>query len=82
MNDKAKAALAAYREATKGQPRAKGPSKKRAIWAMCRDCIYDPMGGGSWRQQVDACTSPECPLYQVRPRSTAREVVQKEAVQP
>ena len=73
MNDKARAALASYRESTKGQPRPKRPSLKRAIWAMCKDCIFDPMGGGSWRQQVERCTSPECPLYEVRPRSASTD---------
>lgn len=45
-------------------------SLRAAINAKCRECIYDPIGSrGAWRQQVDACTSYGCPLYQVRPRS-------------
>jgi len=41
------------------------------INAKCAECIYDPInGGGSWRQQVRDCTSPECPLFSVRPLST------------
>jgi hypothetical protein len=36
---------------------------------MCKDCIYDPVAGGNWRQQVSACTSPECPLFAFRPVS-------------
>jgi hypothetical protein len=44
------------------------PSMRKAINAMCRDCVYDPMSGdGNWRQRVERCTSPECPLYELRP---------------
>ena len=44
-------------------------SLRSAIDAMCRHCIYDPKSPRSWRQQVDACTAPNCPLFCVRPRS-------------
>jgi hypothetical protein len=45
-------------------------SLRKAINAKCRECIYDPNGGGgTWRQQVEACSSPSCPLYVVRPIS-------------
>ena len=38
------------------------------INAKCIECIFDPIGGGgSWRQQVEACTSKTCPLYTIRP---------------
>ena len=47
-------------------------SLRAAINAMCKACIYDPIGGrGTWRQQVEACTAPRCPLYAVRPKSAA-----------
>ncbi len=50
--------------------RGKTPKLRARINAMCKDCIYDPHGGtGTWRQQVEACTSPACPLYPVRPIS-------------
>jgi hypothetical protein len=40
------------------------------INAKCIECIFDPQGGGgSWRQQVAACTSKTCPLYEVRAKS-------------
>lgn len=40
------------------------------INAKCIDCIYDGVCGvGTWRQQVEACTSLNCPLYPVRPMS-------------
>jgi hypothetical protein len=46
------------------------PSMRRAINAKCRECIYDPVGGtGTWRAQVEACTSYSCPLYPLRPTS-------------
>ena len=45
------------------------PSMRRAINAMCKDCIFDPMGGGNWRQQVSACSTPSCPLFELRPLS-------------
>ena len=55
----------------KVQP-GKGPRRikklRPAINAMCKHCIFDPHGGGgSWREQVEACTSPGCPLFTVRP---------------
>lgn len=42
-------------------------SLRAVIDAKCKECIYDPgSGGGGWREQVGACTSPLCPLYPVR----------------
>jgi hypothetical protein len=39
-------------------------SLRKAINAKCKECIYDPIGGnGTWRQQVEQCTSFNCPLY-------------------
>ena len=47
-----------------------GYSLRDAINDKCRDCIYDPIaGGGTWRQQVESCTSGNCPLFDVRPIS-------------
>lgn len=49
------------------------PSLRRAIDAKCKSCIYDPRsGGGTWRQQVAACTSSNCPLHPVRPETEAK----------
>ena len=44
-------------------------SLRKAINDKCKECIYDPYakGLGSWRQQVKDCTSPDCPLFRVRP---------------
>lgn len=51
------------------QPRKRPGSRKSAIDAFCRYCLYDPGAAGTWRQQVDACTALDCPLYSFRPRS-------------
>ena len=45
----------------------KGKSLRKAINNKCKDCIYDPLAGGSWLKQVELCTSTNCPLYDVRP---------------
>lgn len=43
-------------------------SLRSAVNAMCKSCIYDPgSGNGAWRQQVQACSSSNCPLHSVRP---------------
>ena len=47
-------------------------SLRGSINAKCKQCIYDPHSGlGAWRQQVDGCTVTLCPLWNVRPRSSA-----------
>ena len=54
----------------------KGPgiSLRATINAKCRECIYDPFASeGNWRQQVQACTSYNCPLYPVRPVSKPKK---------
>lgn len=38
-----------------------------AINAKCRECIYDPLSRGTWREQVKECSSSSCPLYPLRP---------------
>ena len=49
---------------------ASKPGLRGKINAKCVECIFDPIGGGgTWRQQVEACTSMTCPLWVVRPRS-------------
>lgn len=41
------------------------------INAFCISCIYEEGGGGgNWREQVEACTAPKCPLFPVRPVSS------------
>lgn len=46
------------------------PGLRGKVNAKCIECIFDPEGGGgTWRQQVAACTAPSCPLYSIRPMS-------------
>lgn len=43
-------------------------SLRKSIDAKCKECIYCPLQRGTWRQQVEACTSVSCPLHSVRPK--------------
>ena len=43
------------------------PSLRKCINDNCKDCIYDPTEKGSWRKQVEECTTYSCKLYPVRP---------------
>ena len=58
----------------------KRPSMRGAINAMCKTCIYDPKaaGCGTWRQQVEACTSPNCPLFPLRPTSKGEKGIDQQ----
>lgn len=40
---------------------------RSCIDAKCKECIYDALAPGTWREQVAACTSGNCPLFDVRP---------------
>lgn len=48
-------------------------SMRAAINAFCKGCIYDQTQAGTWRQQVEACTSIRCALYPFRPVSATTE---------
>lgn len=48
-------------------------SLRKAIDAKCKECIYDPSQNGTWRQQVQACTSSGCPLFRDRPLPIAKD---------
>jgi hypothetical protein len=50
-------------------------SRAAAINAFCKGCIYDKYQPGNWRQQVEACTSKACPLYEFRPVSSAGDEI-------
>lgn len=43
------------------------PSFRNAINAKCKDCVYDKVERGTWREQVADCGAHTCPLYSVRP---------------
>ena len=50
----------------------KKPNSLRAcIDQNCRDCCYDSLDKGTWRQQVEACEIASCALWNVRPKSKA-----------
>ena len=42
---------------------------RKAVDDYCKGCTYDPLAGGTWRQQVTLCPSKECNLYPIRPVS-------------
>ena len=48
------------------------PGLRSRIDAACVSCGYDEFAKGSWRKQAEECVVPSCPLFDVRPRSTAR----------
>lgn len=53
-------------------------SRTKAINDKCKDCIYDPAVGGTWREQVEACTSQKsCALWPFRPVTTASIAVNR-----
>jgi hypothetical protein len=47
-------------------------SLRLAINAQCYECIYDKSDVGTWRQQVEACPSINCPLYCQRPKAISK----------
>lgn len=58
----------AYRNGTGAKP-----GFRARINLQCKDCLYDDRaaGLGAWRQQVEACEDDRCPLWPLRPTSTA-----------
>jgi hypothetical protein len=47
-------------------------SRTKAINEKCKDCIYDPKVQGTWREQVELCTSEKsCALWPYRPVTMA-----------
>ena len=51
-------------------------TRQQAINAKCKECIYDPLAGGTWRMQTGACEITDCALWPYRPRSRSAQVVQ------
>ena len=45
-------------------------SLRRRINQNCRDCIYDEMAMGTWRQQMTLCTVNSCAFHEIRPKTT------------
>jgi len=46
-------------------------SLKKCIEQKCKDCTYDQLAPGTWREQVELCTVRACALWPVRPMSIA-----------
>jgi len=42
-------------------------TRAKAIAAKCKECIYDELDEGTWRQQVKACDIESCALHRYRP---------------
>lgn len=42
---------------------------KKHIEDKCRQCAYDPQDRGTWREQVERCSTKSCALWVVRPVS-------------
>jgi hypothetical protein len=48
----------------------KGHSLRAAVDQHCKQCIYDNLCPGTWRQQVALCNVKGCALWEVRPKTT------------
>lgn len=46
---------------------------RQAINDKCKDCNYDPLDKGTWRQQVESCTFKGCPLWEYRPKTIKKQ---------
>jgi len=46
-------------------------SLKHAIREYCKSCTYDSTQPGTYLQQIEACTTVSCKLYEVRPMTVA-----------
>lgn len=55
---------------------------RQAINDKCKDCIYDPLDRGNWRQQVEACTCTDCSLWPYRPKSKSGAKSAPESASP
>ena len=48
-------------------------TRQKAIEAKCKDCSYDPLDDGTWRQQVERCELTDCALWNYRPKSRSKK---------
>jgi len=48
----------------------RGYSLRAAVDQHCKQCIYDNLCPGTWRQPVALCSVKGCALWAVRPRTT------------
>ncbi len=56
-------------------------TRQKAIAAKCKECIYDELDQGTWRQQVKACDIESCDLHPYRPMpyKPRRQPVQRDS---
>lgn len=52
-------------------------SLKQAIADKCKDCTYDKLDTGTWRDQVERCNVKTCALWPVRPMTVATINIQR-----
>ena len=59
-------------------------TRQEAINLKCKECAYDELDDGTWRQKVERCEITDCPLWKYKPksRSKASSVAHSVAVQP
>lgn len=60
-------------------PPAPKMSRTAALNEHCKNCIYDKAVSGTWREQVEACTSQHCALWQHRPMTMATITLHRKA---
>jgi hypothetical protein len=53
-------------------------SAQKAIYNHCKGCIYDPKAGGTWVEQIEACTITQCELYEHRKLTAKTRRLQRE----
>jgi hypothetical protein len=62
-----KKAAETKKAATEANKAKRFTTLRAAVNAHCKGCIYDPLAGGNWLQQVTACTVTNCEMYEWRP---------------
>jgi hypothetical protein len=45
-------------------------SLRKAADQNCKNCVYDDLAAGTWRQQVTLCSVKNCALWPHRPKTT------------
>lgn len=56
-------------------------TRQQAIWAKCKECIYDPEEQGTSRRQAEQCEIKDCALWSYRPKPYMRSVVDIQVLQ-
>lgn len=51
--------------------------RQLAIEAKCKDCCYDELDKGTWREQVERNDCGDCPLREWKPKTIATEKKEK-----